>query len=57
MISCLGADFTYTHYFVSRDANWVKKAVNIPKLKQGNVQADVGRVEVPILNDAVEETG
>ncbi len=56
MVGGLGTDFTDAHYFVSRDADGVQKTVDVPELEQGNVQADVGRVEAPVLDDAVEET-
>lgn len=57
MVGGLGTYFTDAHYFVSRDANRVDESVNIPGLKQGNIQADVSWVEAPVLDDAFEETG
>ena len=57
MVGRLGTDFTDPHYFVSRDADGVQKTVDVPELEQGYVQADMGRVEAPVLDDAVEETG
>lgn len=56
MVGSLGADFADAHHFVPRDADGVYKTVDVPELEQGNVQADVGGVEVRILDDQVEET-
>jgi hypothetical protein len=53
----LGTDFADSHYFVSSDANWVYEPVDIPELEQCDVQAYVSGVEVPVRNDAFEETG
>ena len=57
MVGGLGTDLADAHYLVSRDADRVQKAVDVPELEQGDVQADVGRVEAPVLDDAVEKTG
>lgn len=56
MVGGLGTYLADAHYFVSRDADRVQKAVDVPELEQGDVQADVGRVEVLVQDDAVEET-
>ncbi len=56
MVGGLGTDFTDAHDFIASDANWILESVDVPELEQGNVQADVGRVEAPVLDDAVEET-
>ena len=56
MVGGLGTDLADAHYLVSRDADRVQKAVDVPELEQGDVQADVGRVEVPVRDDAVEKT-
>ena len=56
MVGSFGTNFTDAHYFIPRDANGVYKTVDVPELEQGNIQADVGGVEVLVLDDEVEET-
>ena len=51
-----GTDFADAHHFVKRDADGVYNTVDVQELAQGNVQADVGGVEVLVLDDEVEET-
>ena len=56
VVGSLGTDFADAHHFVTHDADGVYKTVDVPELEQGNVQADVGGVEVLVLDDEVEET-
>jgi hypothetical protein len=56
VVCCLGRNLAYSHHFVSGNAYWVSETIYVPELEQGYVQADVGRVEASVLDDAVEET-
>jgi hypothetical protein len=33
MVGCLGTYFTYSHYLIARNADWIFEAVAVPKLK------------------------
>jgi len=57
VVGSFGKNFTDTHYFVSGDAYWVLKTVEVPGLKKGHVETDVGWVEICIVDYFVEETG
>jgi len=57
VVGCFGKYFTDSHYFVSGYTNWVLETVEVPGLKKGHVETDVGGVEVGVLDDFVEEGG
>ncbi|WP_262987395.1 hypothetical protein [Flavobacterium granuli] len=44
MIGCLRTDFTDAHYLITGDTDGALKAVDIPQLEQGHIQADMGRI-------------
>jgi hypothetical protein len=57
MVGCLGGNFTNAHHFIACDADGILKSVDIPLLEEGDVKADVGWVEVSVLDYFVEEAG
>ena len=57
VVSRLGTDLAYAHDLVARDADRVAEAVAVPELEQGNIKADVGGVQQPVLGHFVKEAG
>jgi len=57
VVGCLRAYFTYSHYLIAIDANGVFESVAIPELEQGDVQADVCRIEGVVDGYFFEEAG
>jgi hypothetical protein len=55
VVSSLGSDFTGFHHFVSGNGNGIFEAVNVPSLKEGEVQTDVRWVEGCFMGDLYEE--
>ena len=56
MIGCFGTYFTDSHYLIAGDADWILKPVEVPKLKNGNIQADVCWIERVVLDNFVEKS-
>lgn len=57
MIGCFGTDFAYSHHLIAIDTDWIFEAVAVPKLEQGHVKADMGRVERLVEGDLFKEAG
>ena len=57
MVSCSRSNFANPHKFVTRNADWILKAILVPKLEYGHVEAYVGWVEVVIGAYFFEEAG
>ena len=57
VVSSLGSDFTGFHHLVSGNGNGIFEAVDVPSLKEGEVQTDVGWVEGCFMGDLYEEAG
>ena len=57
MVGCLGGNFADTHHFISGNADWILKSVDVPLLEKGDVKTYVRWVEVAVLDYFVEEAG
>ena len=57
MVSSLGSDLTGFHHFVSGNGNGIFETVDVPSLKEGEVQTDVRWVEGCFIGDLYEEAG
>ena len=55
VVSSLGSNFTGFHHFVSGNGNGIFETVDVPSLKEGEVQTDVRWVEGCFMGDLYEE--
>ena len=56
MIGCFRADFTYPHYFITRNTNWIFEPTAIPELKQRHIQTDVCWIECFVGSHFLEKS-
>lgn len=57
MVCNLRADLRYFHGLVPGNADRVVKAVCVPKLEEGHIQADVRGIEPVVFADLFEKAG
>ena len=56
MIGGLGTYFADAHNFIAGNTDGVFEPVAIPELKQGHIEADMCRIQLPVIGDFFEKT-
>lgn len=55
MVGRFGRNFTQTHGFLSANVNGVCESLDVPELKEGDVQTDMRWIQGIFVNHAFEE--
>ena len=56
MIGRFRIDLAGFHDFFPRNTCWILKPIHVPTLEKGQIEGNVGRVEVGIIIDFIEKT-